>query len=80
MGQAKAVVDQDSAPNMMGSMPPPSGLSDLGGLPSLGGGKKFGGLGGVYGRGGAFDVDETFLKKAKTGIANLKKIEEPDFG
>lgn len=42
--------------------------------------RSFGGLGGVHGRAGAFDYDEKFLMKAKRDLANLNKIEEPDFG
>jgi len=63
------------------NLPPPSDLPEIGSsLPEIGGGKKFGGLGGVYGRAGAFDVDENSLKRAKNDLAKLNRIEEPDFG
>jgi len=57
------------------SLPPPSDLPSIGGGP-----RQFGGLGGVYGRQGTFDYDEKFLKNAKKDLANLNRIEEPDFG
>lgn len=63
------------------TLPPPSDLPEIGSsLPEIGGGKKFGGLGGVYGRAGAFDVDENSLKRAKNDLAKLNRIEEPEFG
>ena len=48
-----------------------------GGLPSIGGGAGrpgFTGLGGVYGRGGAFDVDPKALAQANAELAKLDKI------
>lgn len=64
-------------------LPPVGGLPSIGGggLPSIGGGKRmFGGLGGVHGRAGAFDIDETYLKRAQDELKKLNAINEPDIG
>ena len=47
-----------------------------GGLPSIGGAGRpgFTGLGGVYGRAGAFDVDQKALAQANAELAKLNKI------
>lgn len=56
--EAKAVTDSKNVMKKS-TLPPPSDLPEIGtSLPSIGGGKKYGGLGGIYGRAGAFDVDE----------------------
>ena len=50
-------------------------------LPSIGGGRRmFGGLGGVGGRAGMFDYDETYLRNAKAELAKLNAINEPGIG
>ena len=80
IAQKKVVADSKNVVKKS-TLPPPSDLPDIGSsLPGIGGGRKFGGLGGVYGRAGAFDVDENSLKRAKQDLAKLNKIEEPDFG
>ena len=52
----------------------------MGGLPSLGGKRAFGGLGGVHGRAGAFDMDESYLRRAQAELAKLNAINEPNIG
>lgn len=65
-------------------IPPIGGLPSLGGggLPSIGGGagRMYSGLGGVHGRAGAFDLDETYLKRAQAELKKLNAINEPDIG
>jgi len=76
----RKTADQPKAEKPTNTVPIPADLPPIGELPGIGGGRKaFGGLGGVHGRAGAFDLDETYLKRAQAELRKLNAIGEPGF-